>query len=123
MVEQPTHLTVVQGEGGASDHLPTVGNTPSTAAFPPLDIVQEVSSQEALEAFEARMNLHKLNRLQHDHSTRLFEAEHSLEQLKLQQAFELILFEASIKGVPYRRLQEAHSEAAEVLEAINEKVG
>lgn len=122
MVEQPSHLTVVQGEGGPGSHLPTVGTSPSTAVFPPFDTVQDQTDQGALEAFEARMNRHKLDRLRHEHSTALFAAELSVEKLKLDQAFELIVFEASVNGVPHRVIQGVHTDARETLDTVTEKV-
>jgi hypothetical protein len=87
-----------------------------------MDTLQETADQGALEAFEARMNMHKLDRLRHEHSTKLFEAELNVERLKLDQAFELILFEATVYGVPYRLIEGAHSEASETLESVQGKV-
>ena len=122
MAEQPTHLTVIPGEGGAARPFETVGTSPSTAVFPPMETLQESANQGALEAFEARMNMHKLDRLRHEHSTALFAAELRVEELKLEQAFELIVFEASVYGVPYRLIEGAHSDASETLESVQGKV-
>lgn len=121
MAEQPSHLTVIDGEKRDESPDSEVQGT-SESIFPPIPTTAGQSNEEALEVFVARLNMNKLDRLRHKHSTDLFQAELNVEALKLEQSFELILFEASVNGVSYRTLEESHSEAAETLEAINEKV-
>lgn len=111
--DQPALKVIDGGKTGAC----CSGNAKSEDVFPPLQ-ASTGSASEDEKVLRERIERHKLDRLRVKHSKELFEAELAVQELKLTQAFELILFEAATNGVPYRTVEESHSEAAEQLERV-----